>query len=126
MNVGGQSGVARIERGARPTRLNEFVQISEFLLIDLDEVYSADDHLDTAEAISAAEAELVEVFRTQQEASVELGHHQSQVEFYQRTLTMLDRKYARTFRALERAGVDPDAVLKKATLSDGKVGDGDR
>ncbi len=35
INVGGQSGVARIERGERPTRLNEVVAIADFLDIDL-------------------------------------------------------------------------------------------
>lgn len=38
LNVGGQSGVARIERGVRPTRVNEFVAISEFLGIDMAQV----------------------------------------------------------------------------------------
>lgn len=35
INVGGQSGIARIERGERPTRLNEVVAIAHFLDIDL-------------------------------------------------------------------------------------------
>lgn len=35
INVGGQSGVARIERGERPTRFNEVVSIAEYLNIDL-------------------------------------------------------------------------------------------
>jgi hypothetical protein len=34
IQVGGQSGVARIERAERPTRLNEVVAISSFLTID--------------------------------------------------------------------------------------------
>lgn len=36
--VGGQSGVARIERADRPTRLNEVVQIAQLLGLDLSEV----------------------------------------------------------------------------------------
>lgn len=35
LNVGGQSGVARIEAGERPTRLNEVVSIARFLGVDL-------------------------------------------------------------------------------------------
>lgn len=35
LNVGGQSGAARIERGVRPTRFNEVVAIADFLDIDL-------------------------------------------------------------------------------------------
>lgn len=35
LNVGGQSGVARIEAGERPTRLNEIALIARFLDIDL-------------------------------------------------------------------------------------------
>lgn len=35
ISVGGQSGVARIERGERPTRLNEAIGIASFLGIDL-------------------------------------------------------------------------------------------
>lgn len=38
INVGGQSGVARIERGARPTRFNEVVSIARFLEIDLNDL----------------------------------------------------------------------------------------
>jgi transcriptional regulator with XRE-family HTH domain len=41
INVGGQSGVARIEKGQRPTRLNEAVAIAQFLEINLTRVYAS-------------------------------------------------------------------------------------
>lgn len=38
VNVGGQSGVARIEQGVRPTRLNEVMAIANYLGIDMQEI----------------------------------------------------------------------------------------
>lgn len=52
----GQSGVVRLEKGHRPTRLNEAVDIARFLSIDLTPLLKTP----TEEQISAARAELLD------------------------------------------------------------------
>lgn len=53
----GQSGVARLEKGSRPTRLNEVMRIARFLDIDLRVLYSADIAEQTSQRLSAATIE---------------------------------------------------------------------
>lgn len=43
LSVGGQSGMARVEQGVRPTRLNEVASIARYLGIDLSRLLSAGD-----------------------------------------------------------------------------------
>lgn len=61
INVGGQSGMARIEKGARPTRLNEVVAIAQFLQIDISAINADVIELATDEEVEAAIEELVDL-----------------------------------------------------------------
>src|SRR5688572_2193366 len=93
LNVGGQSGMARIERGARPTRLNEAVLISNFLGLDLPHILTGTVGLwgeeePGDEAIRQAEAELAKEMARVEQASNELT-------VIQTTLEQVNANYAR-------------------------------
>ena len=53
LHVGGQSGVARIERAERPTRLNEATRIAKFLGIDMNTIYEPNEQLSDEDAQAA-------------------------------------------------------------------------
>jgi transcriptional regulator with XRE-family HTH domain len=61
INVGGQSGVARIEKGLRPTRLNEVVDIAQHLDIDLTSISAAGIRIASREDADSAIAELAKI-----------------------------------------------------------------
>jgi transcriptional regulator with XRE-family HTH domain len=134
INVGGQSGIARIERGIRPTRLNEVVQIVNALVIDPEDIYGyAADRLDTPEEVEAAKSHLFDLVEAEADIVERLAEAQGRVDEFRRLQAALERKHTRVSRTLERAGIDVYELtaemigrLDQAIEESGKAADGER
>lgn len=115
INVGGQSGAARIERGERPTRLNEVIAIADFLDIDMNmnlAVYrykiNNEETADYDKALEETVASLMEIEREIKDVNeqvetmhAEVAQAQSMLKRAEQRLAVLSQRRAELERAYE-------------------------
>lgn len=97
LNVGGQSGVARIEAGERPTRLNEVSIIANYLGIDLQGILagpigSLNEVEELERALSEADMQRMEIEEQVQAATAAVGAAKATLEMAEQRLNDLHRR----------------------------------
>lgn len=123
ISVGGQSGVARIEQGIRPTRLNEVMAIARFLGIDianLDADVSPAAVANIAVDIKRINSEIAELdtaLEAAEQAAAAAEHHATQIRNRHAAAVSRSQALQALFATASRAHVD---MLKEKVEDDGE------